>query len=333
METVAGQGALWPAAVAVSGGGDSMALMVMLAGWARANGHRAPVVLTVDHGLRLEGAGEAEWVAARARAFGLAAHTLIWRGRKPVSDIESAARRARYRLMGGWCRAHQVPSLYVAHTLEDQAETFLLRLARGSGVDGLAAMSGVAPFPEPGFDMLRVVRPLLGVSRARLRATLVSRAISWQEDRMNTDPRFQRARLRAVWPVLEEVGLSPRRIADAAGHLARARAALDHDTVVLLEHACQGRDGCILLDGPAIASAPGEIGLRALARILMQVSGRGYRPRFERLEALYSAICQDVLAGGRTLHGCCIRPAPKRELRFGPRTLKVSREPGIGDPC
>lgn len=327
LQEVFDAGASWPGAVAVSGGGDSTALMVLIGEWARAAGRELPLVLTVDHGLRPDSSRHTAAVVAQARAARLEAEVLKWRGRKPVSDIESAARTARYRLMGGWCRNRGIGCLYVAHSLEDQAETFLLRLARGSGVDGLSAMSAVAAWPLPGFEGLRLARPLLGVPRARLRATLVERKMSWQEDAMNADPRFARARLRAVWPDLERVGLSAKRIADAARHLARARSALEAEVEALLAEASRREGQTFLLDGARLAAVPEEIGLRALACVLMLVSGHAYRPRMERLERLMSAIRGGALRKGRTLHGCCIRSAGGREHCFGAQTLRVAPEP------
>ncbi|MGH6876764.1 MAG: tRNA lysidine(34) synthetase TilS [Rhizomicrobium sp.] len=335
MDTVVRQGASWPGAIAVSGGGDSIGLLLLLAEWARATGQPPPSVLTVNHGLRPAAAQEAAAVAARSRAWGLDAHVLAWRGRKPLSDIEGAAREARYRLMGAWCRANGIGCLYVGHTIDDQAETFLLRLARGSGVDGLAAMTEVSPFPVSDWEAIRVVRPLLSVSRARVRAFLAGRGETWLEDDMNANPRFARARLRAAWPALEKAGLSVERIAAASRHLARARAALDHDTVQLLLWASLAKGEYVLLDGAQIVAAPEEVGLRALARVLMHVSGQPFRPRFERLERLLGAIRADALRGGRTLHGCCIGPAVKRDRSFGAQTLRIGREIGRqpGESC
>src|SRR5271155_2301624 len=146
------QGAPWPGAIAVSGGSDSKALMILLAEWSASASRRRPVVLTVDHGLSPGSSRTALAVIKDAKRVGLAAHRLIWRGPKPRADIEAAARTARYTLMGAWCSAHRIKGLYVAHTREDQAETFLLRLARGSGLDGLAAMRTRSPYPLPGFD-------------------------------------------------------------------------------------------------------------------------------------------------------------------------------------
>lgn len=329
MESLLRDGAVWPAAVAVSGGGDSTALMFLLAEWARNAGRQDPVVLTVNHRLVPGSDRVAAGVVTNARNLGLDAYEIVWRARKPASNIENAARAARYRLMGSWCRAKGILGLYVAHTLEDQAETFLLRLARGSGVDGLAAMRAISGFPVAGFDNMRLVRPLLSMRRAGLRTLLAERGLDWHDDAMNDDPRFARVRLRAAWPSLAAAGLTAERIADAAAHLARARDALDHDTVALLAAASQFRGKHVLLDAAMLTTAPREIGLRALARVLMEVSVRDYRPRFERLENLFDAICSDTLQGGRTLHGCSVRPAPKRLQCFGPHTLLVRPEPRL----
>ncbi|MGH6888206.1 MAG: tRNA lysidine(34) synthetase TilS [Rhizomicrobium sp.] len=327
MQTALAAGAPWPGAVAVSGGGDSTALMVLVARWAKASGRCPPHVLTIDHRLYPESSRHAAAVVTQANALGLEAHVLEWQGRKPVSDIENAARAARYGLMGDWCRDRRVESLYLGHTLEDQAETFLLRLARGSGVDGLAAMSPVSGFPEPGYETVRLVRPLLAVPRARLRALLLAERLTWHEDPMNADPRFARARLRMAWPGFVQVGLSAKRIAEAAGHLARARMALDHEMEAFLARASREHKAGVLLDGSGLAAIPYEIGLRVLARVLMQVSRHPYRPRMARLEALMTAIRTAALGKGRTLHGCSIRPASLRDTCFGPQTLWIAPEP------
>lgn len=328
MAGLAETGAPWPGAVAVSGGGDSLALMILLAEWARAHAMPAPVVLTVDHGLQPGSARATKAVATAAVEAGLEAQVLKWRGAKPGSDIEAAAREARYRLMGRWCRRHRVPVLYVAHTLEDQAETFLLRLARGSGLDGLAAMQALAPFPVAEFAGLAVARPLLGMRRDDLRRFLEQRGLAWSEDPMNADPRFARVRLRAAWPALDAAGLTAARIADAAAHLARARAALEAATSAFLAAHARFDDGYALLDAGALGKTPDELGLRVLAAVLGRVGGRAYRPRFARLQQLHAAILAGQLGRGRTLHGCRIAPAPKRHADFGAATLMIAREKG-----
>jgi tRNA(Ile)-lysidine synthase len=214
----------------------------------------------------------------------------------------------------------------VAHSLEDQAETFLLRLARGSGIDGLSGMAPVAPFPSPGCDDVVLVRPLLETQRGRLRRFLEERNETWVEDPMNVDPRFARARLRSAWPMLETLGLTPERIALAARHLARARLALDEETEALLARTCRFDGDRAVIDGAAFALVSPEIGLRAFAAILMRMAGQTYRPRFRRLEQLFALIRGGRLETARTLHGCRIARAPRRHAFFGTGTLTVARE-------
>jgi tRNA(Ile)-lysidine synthase len=325
-DAMSATGTPWPAAVAVSGGSDSVALMLLLRDWARINEQPSPYVVCVDHGLRPGSNTEAQQVLRWAKAVDLRAQVLTYKGKLPRSDIEAAARLIRYKLLGMWARKKGLKGVYVAHTRDDQAETFLLRLARGSGVDGLSAMRDVAPYPDNDFPGLALVRPLLSFDRCALRAYLRARHQPWLEDPMNNDQRFARARIRAVWPTLEKVGLTKARIADAATHLGRARVALDAASKAVLTRACLPGGGGILVDPKALTAAPRELGLRSLAHILMVVSQRPYRPRFERLENLYSSVLTGSLGAGRTLHGCMIAPAPSLRAVFGGRTLLIRRE-------
>ncbi len=324
---MAGLVAPWPGAVAVSGGGDSLALMHLLADWAKAQGHEPPVVVTVDHKLQQHSSVNAKQVLAWAKRSGLKAHALTWKGAKPKGDIEAEAREARYRLMGEWCRKRGIAALYVGHTRDDQAETFLLRLARGSGLDGLAAMRPVSSYPLPDFKELQLIRPLIGIERDALRAYLTARSQEWFDDPMNGDPRFARVRIRAAMEHLAIAGLTRGRIADAAAHLARAREALDAVTAAVLRHACRAEGKAVYVETGALLAAPREVGLRALAQLLMGVSGQLYRPRFERLERLFDSIVRNSLGQGRTLHGCRIGPAPV-SAASGTTMLAITREPG-----
>jgi tRNA(Ile)-lysidine synthase len=304
--------------------------MHLLARWARAGKRAKPLVLSVDHGLRPQSESDAKKVARWARALGLACEVLTVRGKKPKSDIEAWAREQRYRLMGDRLRRHGLAALYVAHHQDDQAETFMLRLARGSGLDGLGAMRRLSPFPLPGFEALTVARPLLTEPRASLSDFLTRRKQDWLEDPMNGEVRFARNRIRALLPTLEAAGLTSERISGAALHLARAREALDMATAAVLARVCRRQDEMFLLDPEALAAAPREIGLRALAGLLGTVSGAAYRPRFDRLERLFDRLAASALGGGATLHGCHIAPAPRRLQVFGPKTLVITRESSRG---
>ena len=231
-----------------------------------------------------------------------------------MSGVQAAARAARYRLMGQWCRRRGVTALLVAHQLEDQAETVIMRLWHGSGVDGLAAMAPAAR--RDGFWLLR---PLLTIARGRLIATLAVANQDWLEDPSNYDQRFERIRVRRVLSALDADGVAARRIALAAGRMARAGAALDQAAAAL--RSAIYRDwpaGYAVIDGPALAAAPEEIGLRLLARATAEIGGGG-RPNLARLERLYRDLRPGLLGGCkqrlvRTLNHCEIRLANRRLL-------------------
>jgi tRNA(Ile)-lysidine synthase len=288
--------------------------MHLLAAWARVAKRPAPMVLTVDHGLRAGSAKDAKKVAAFAKRAGLKAAILSWRGKKPTAGIEAAAREARYQLMGAWLARRRIGTLFVGHTQDDQAETFLLRLARGSGLDGLSAMQARALWPVQGFSQLNLARPLLFFSRQELRDYLTLLDQPWLEDPMNQDPAFDRVKIRKTRVALAEAGLSTARIAAAASHLARAREALEIVTGAVLARAMRPlrEEGGVLLESAALAAAPREVGLRALAAVLMAVGGQAYRPRFDSLERLFNRIADGGFKGGATLHGCQISPAPRK---------------------
>ncbi|MGE5146314.1 MAG: tRNA lysidine(34) synthetase TilS, partial [Candidatus Eiseniibacteriota bacterium] len=296
-------------AVGVSGGADSLALVLLAAGWARRRGGIV-TALTVDHGLRPEASAEARQVGRWLAARGIAHRRLAWRGPKPRHNIQALARAARYGLLTDWCRREGVLHLAIAHHQDDQAETLLLRLGRGSGLDGLAAMAPVAELAG-----LRLLRPLLTVPRARLVATLEAMDQDWIEDPTNDDPAHARVRLRALGPALAAEGLSAERLAATARRLGRARAALDQAVAALLARAAAlDPAGYCSLDPAPLRDAPDEVALRALGRALTTVSGGAYGPRLDGLERLMAAIGNGSLGGGRTLAGCRIVPRRGRLL-------------------
>jgi tRNA(Ile)-lysidine synthase len=274
--------------LAVSGGADSTAMMHLAAAWAARRGAGAPAlsVVTVDHCLRPESGAEAERVAEDARCLGLPHTTLVWSEPKPATGLQAAARNARHRLIGDHMQRNNLRWLALAHTADDQAETLLMRLARGSGVDGLAAMR---PSTTTEWGILR--RPLLRVSKARLVATLVARGIDWIEDPSNERPEFERVRLRRAAATLAGLGLGPHPLGLAARRLARASAALDF----LAGYAASlgagkvraDRLGFAVIDWPWLTSWPEEVRLRLLLRLIRWVGGGRDRPlALGRLEAM-----------------------------------------------
>jgi len=293
-------------AVAVSGGADSMALATLAAAWAKAHGGRA-VALTVDHGLRRESLREAQTVARWLAARNVPHRLLRWRGEKPKSGIQSAAREARYRLLRDWCRDHAVLHLLLAHTMDDQAETFLLRLERGSGADGLACMPAVAEGPA-----VRLLRPFLAVPKARLIATLEALGQPWIEDPSNQAERFARVRTRRLLSAAAACGFASRRVASTASAMARARAANEKTVAAWLVRVCSiNPAGYIEADMATLRKAPRDIVRRVLLRCLICVSGSDYAPRGDRLERLLDKLLANGGFRGQTLGGCRIIPGGK----------------------
>lgn len=311
-------------ALGVSGGSDSTALMWLAARWA-ARTSSAPrlTVLTIDHGLRAESAAEARAVGEVARRLGLCPVVLEWRGDKPKSGLQTKAREVRYRLLSRWCLDNGAEALLTAHTADDQAETFLMRLARGSGLDGLA---GIRPqLCEP----LPILRPLLGVSRARLRATLRAAGESWIEDPSNEDVRYERVRWRRALAAIEAAGVPAAMIARSAARLERSRQALERAVAGLEAKAVRYETDSATLALAAIEKEPLEFIVRLLHRLVARYGGKTEPPRLSAVERLAQWAVAGA-GGGRTLAGCRVarrrdvlqftRERPRRALTGEPST-------------
>ncbi|MGP1358994.1 tRNA lysidine(34) synthetase TilS [Roseicyclus sp.] len=298
--------------LAVSGGGDSMAMLALAHGWARHMGVRLRVA-TVDHGLRPESAAEAAMVAAECATLGHAHDTLAWRW-DGQGNLQDAARRARLSLIGAWCG--EARHVLFAHTLDDVAETFLMRLERGSGVDGLSAMAERRWIAEGGYWQ---VRPLLGARREELRHYARTLKVPFVDDPSNDDPRFGRARARQAMAAL---GLDAEALAATAGRLARARVALEARMVEVAgriartECALGLPTGIVAIDRDGLADVERETQLRLLARAIGWVTGAGYRPRAAALE---EALDRALGGAGSTLHGA--------RILVGRDVLRILREP------
>lgn len=297
-------------AVGVSGGADSLALVVLADGWARARGGHV-TALTVDHGLRPEAAGEAarvgEWMAGRGIGH------VILRGEQPLpaTNLQAEARALRHRLLRDWCATAGVLHLLLAHTQGDQAETLLLRLARGSGVSGLAGMAAVAWTPQA-----RILRPLLSVPRAALEAVLQSLGQEWIQDPSNRNEAFGRVRMRRLLPSLEGEGASPLRLAGTARRLGATRQMVEDAVADLLACAVAPHPaGFAHLDPAKFREASQDVGVRALRTVLACVGGGPFGPRAERAEAALRRLGEERA----TLGGCLL--VPRRD-----GSLLVARE-------
>jgi tRNA(Ile)-lysidine synthase len=286
--------------LAVSGGGDSMALLHLAHDWAPAG--VALAVATVDHGLRPAAAAEAEMVARTATALGLPHATLRWRGWDGAGNLQDAARTARRGLLKEWAGEARLDAILTGHTMDDQAETVVMRLARGSGVDGLA---GIAPRRDgaPAWG-----RPLLGVRRAEIQHWLTTRGHAWLDDPSNDDATFDRVRARRLLAELAGAGLTVERLASTAKHMRRARVVLDDAAEHLRRQAVRQEAGDLVLDRAAFSAARADTRTRLLAAALQWMSGAPFRPRFAPLERL--AERPDGV-----LHGCRVTSG-KGEIRI-----------------
>ncbi len=302
-------------ALAVSGGPDSLALMLLAAEYAVATqDHQRFVVYSVDHGLRAEAAGEAAFVVAEAKRLGLEARGLRWEGEKPATGIQEAARLARYRLLAEAMRRDGAEALVTAHHMGDQAETVLMRLAHGSGIEGLRGMDYFSEIGE-----LRIVRPLLGVDPADLREVVRRAGLVPVTDPSNSDLDYERVRWRRLMPELEAMGLDARRLSKFAERMRDAETALvsmTAEALSMVEFA--PGDVQAAFARSLIMSVPRAIAGRLVGRVLERVGG-GRKPHaIGTVEALSDRLIREPVR--TTLHGCIVRS--------GGKTVRISRETG-----
>jgi tRNA(Ile)-lysidine synthase len=285
------------------------------------------IAVTVDHGLRTEAAREARDVKRLARSLDVPHRTLRWTGAKPKTGLPAAARAARYRLLAQAARSNGATHILTAHTRDDQAETLLMRMLRGSGIAGLAAMTRVSER-----EGLWLARPLLDVSKAQLVATLNRARINFADDPTNRDVSYTRPRLRALMPALAAEGGDSKNLARLAARLARANAALEvladgaERYLALRDRNDAARFG---FDSAAFAGLAEEIRLRLLKRAIDRVGHEG-PAELGKLEAVLAVLDQAIAAGGSrqklTLAGAMVtliggrihvEPAPPRRAKPG----------------
>ncbi len=286
-------------AAGVSGGADSLALVLRLNEWAEKNNHKV-VALTVDHGLRPESAQEADYVSSIMKNFGIEHHILVWEGEKPHTGVEAVARAARYDLLCNWCKENDVSVLATGHHKRDQAETFLLRLQRGSGVYGL---SGI--LPQSSCRGLTLIRPQLNVAPEELKNYLQAKGIRWVEDPSNQWDVFQRVKIRKFLPMLErEIGISVSRLAETTAVLARTRAYFEECVAHLIKSRVRfWEDAALSVSVSVFCEQPTEVSYRLLAELLQRISGNDYPPEADEILRLNVKITEKDF-NGATLGDC-----------------------------
>ncbi len=317
--------------------------MVLVARWRNAlKGKPKLIAVTVDHGLRAQSTAEAAAVGRLARKLKIAHRTVRWTGKKPKTGLQQAARAARYRLLADAARKAGASHILAAHTLDDQAETVLIRLSRGSGVTGLGAMARISPLPEfsrtpsplkgGGEEKDRVplhlVRPLLEIPKARLLATLRAAKISFAEDPSNRDPRFTRARLRGLMPELAREGLDASRLSLLARRLKRADAAIEAavDRAMADLAVDSAAAESVAFDAIGYARLPAEIALRLIGRAVAKLGDEG-PVELAKLEALKAALDAAQNSGQKTGKARFRRSLAGAIVTLVPGQITVERAP------
>lgn len=270
--------------VAVSGGSDSMALLHLMHGFCALHGCKLRAV-TVDHGLRPEAKDEAEAVRQVCAQLGVAHDTLLWTGWDGVGNLQSAAREARYGLMTQWAADNDISTIAIGHTADDQAETFLMRLVRRSGVDGL---SGIPHRVMR--DGVTWVRPLLSAGREVLRSYLRTQRILWIDDPSNDDTQFERVRTRQALTQLSTLGIDVQVLSEVAGHMSQARRALDWQTFIAARDIAHIDAGAVVLCERRLRILPDEIQRRLIVQAINWISGKEYPARRAAIANLMQAI-------------------------------------------
>ena len=283
--------------IAVSGGGDSTALLHCLADCGKTT-RVALYAVTVDHGLRDDAAPEIRSVARLCKSLEIPHDVRNWTGWNGKGNLQDAARRARYGLIADWAAENAIADVALGHTLDDQAETVLMRLARGSGVDGLSGMAR-----SRSAHGIRWLRPLLGIRRADLREYLQENGVTWSEDPSNEDVKFERIKTRAALKTLESLGITAARLADTASRMADVRQALDQSTYAAAQNIANVAAGAVHLQLDGLFQLPAETRRRLLVHSLCWVASADYPPRHAALSELEIAL---AARNTTTLHGCLI---------------------------
>lgn len=283
--------------VAVSGGGDSVALLCLLAEYARGQQMEVHAV-SIDHGLREAAKNEVRFVTDLCGQLGVSHHVEYWQNWDGMGNLMAEARTARYELLADWAHANDVGLVALGHTANDQAETLLMRLARGAGVDGLSAMS-----QRRVNDGVVWLRPLLEVHRSELRDYLMAKNVNWIEDPTNEDRDYERVRTRDALEILEPLGLDVDTLVAVTKNMSAVREALDWQTFLSAREIVRVSHGALAIDLRRFRTLPEEIRRRIVVRGVTWLSGSSYPPRRGSVMAAIAAI-----RDGRTFtfEGCQI---------------------------
>ncbi|KIE05639.1 hypothetical protein NF27_DP01830 [Candidatus Jidaibacter acanthamoeba] len=302
-------------AIAVSGGADSMCLTYLCREWAKATNTEI-ICLIVDHKFRQESTIEAESVRKRLLEKELRTEILTFHTKKPKANLHAIAREERYNLLTNFCKKNNIKYLLTAHNRNDQAETVLMRIFRGTGIDGL---TGIPMHYE--INNISILRPLLSFSREEIEATLTYAEWEWVNDPSNLNEKYERSKIRKLINALPEKQLIISRLNLLAKNSTRAKSFLNsHSNKVYEEISYEGKFGEIYLNKAEFLKLDEEIALRILTKTLNRVSGNHYPPRLESLKLLYNLIMENK-SFIKTLWGCEIKAKAEALLFY--RELKA----------
>lgn len=305
-------------AVAVSGGSDSMALAIA-AKEIIADESSNLIALTVDHKLRDESKNEAIQAGKWLNKCGINHHVLAWNGEKKQSNIQSEARNARYKLLTDYCHASGIDLLLIGHNSEDQAETVLMRLMRGSGVDGIAGVS--ARTVAHGINILR---PFLKIKKQQIKEFLTTMGQNWIEDPSNLNEKYARVVARNFINQAADKDLLVDRLVETAENMSQSKSYIESKIAEDMQRAVKiYAEGYVVIDAEVFKLLHVEAAYKILSKIVQAVGGSYYKPRFEKLKNLYQKIYKNNLAGGVTLGGCSIWQANEKNAE---NLIYISRE-------
>lgn len=289
-------------AVGVSGGIDSLSLVLLLNIWAKKYNSEI-FAITVDHKLREESTEEAEYVHKICEQNGINHTILTWNEEKPLSNIEAVAREKRYNLISEYCKDNNIKYLCVAHHLEDQAETFFIRLFRGSGIDGLSSMA-----EETNLFGLNIIRPFLHIHKSQLKQFLLDNKIEWVEDSSNSDDKYLRNKIRNFLNSFENKEEITTRIGFAVNEITKCKNFIEKQIQEVEDDILDFSSfGMCLINTNNLLSIDEDLSLRLLAKTVMKISGNIYKPRLVKLTRLYNEIKESFLNENNlkyTFYGC-----------------------------
>ncbi len=301
-------------AVAVSGGLDSMALLVLL----KNTLHKKSEIfcVTIDHNVRKNSASDAKFVADFCKKNGI--HCTILKSyleNPPEADIENSLREVRYNLFESFCVKQKIKNLLIAHHRDDDAENFLIRLFRGSGIDGLAAMDVITKMKK-----INIIRPLLDFSKDDLRQYLQSSKTKWVEDETNADEKFLRNKIRKFLQTLPDYQILPSRISLASKAMREAKKIIDLKTKKEFPKIFIKEKNNLKVNLEKFADLEKSVATRYLALALMKVSGRVYKPRLKKLERLYQVMIENKLKKNEEFYGCVLEEIAKNIVVIKPKS-------------